>query len=230
MTKPQTDVGGRIILGDCLEVMRGMADSSVVMTLTDIPYDAVTATGQDRAKYTGQLRKLNKAGADELNFDVGDFLAEVERITEHSIYIFCGWGQLSNIAEQLKSKGWSVRICVWHKTNPSPMNGQHLWLNATEFCVFARKPKATFNATCKHNVWQYPAGRSKVHPTEKPLDMFKHLVNVSSNEGDVVFDPCLGSGTTAVAAKDLNRNYIGIEINPDYVKIAQDRLKQEILL
>jgi len=68
------------------------------------------------------------------------------------------------------------------------------------------------------------------HPSQKPIRLMRKLVAEFSNEGDTIFDPFAGSGTTLKAAKDLNRKYIGIEINPDYVKIAQDRLKQELLL
>lgn len=72
--------------------------------------------------------------------------------------------------------------------------------------------------------------RANHHPTVKPLKLMSYLIVLFSREGDIILDPFLGSGTTCVSAKNLNRNYIGIEINPDYVKIAQDRLKQEVLL
>lgn len=220
----------KIILGDCLEEMKKMADNSVDLTLTDIPYGEVSENGAERAKYGGQLRKLDKGDADVLGFDLSTFVSELDRVTNGSIYVFCGKEQFSQILSQLKGLGWSVRAGVWEKTNPTPMNGQHLWLSSVEMCVFARKAKATFNQSCKSSVWRFPNGSSKVHPTQKPLNLFKYLVQSSSSEGEIVFDPCLGSGTTALAARQLNRDYIGIEINPDYVKIAQERLKQEVLL
>ena len=68
------------------------------------------------------------------------------------------------------------------------------------------------------------------HPTQKPLSIVSKLIKVSSNENDIILDPFLGSGTTAVAAKQLKRNFIGIEISKKYCKIARDRLKQDILL
>ena len=220
----------KIICGDSLEVMRGFTDKQFDLVLTDIPYNAVNRTGVERAKYNGQLRRLDKQGADSLPVNLIGLIDELDRITKGSIYIFCGWQQIGSLLEQLQQRGWSTRLCVWEKTNPSPMNGQHLWLNASEFCVFARKPKATFNEVCAKNIWHYPAGSSKIHPTQKPLKLFKYLVQVSSNEGDYVLDPYLGSGTTTRACKDLNRNYIGIEINEAYVEIAKKRLAQEVLL
>ena len=78
-----------------------------------------------------------------------------------------------------------------------------------------KKPKAVFNEHCKNTVWRFPNGRSKLHPTEKNLRLFEYLIKVSSNENNIVFDPCIGSGTTAVACEKLNRKYIGFDINPD---------------
>lgn len=68
------------------------------------------------------------------------------------------------------------------------------------------------------------------HPSPKSIDACEYFLECFSDENDTILDPFLGSGTTAVAAKRLKRNYIGIELNPDYVKIAEQRLRQEILL
>lgn len=80
------------------------------------------------------------------------------------------------------------------------------------------------------NVFTYQPERGSKHPAAFPERLAKDHITSWSNEGDVVLDPFLGSGTTAKAAKDLNRDYIGIEINPDYCKIAEERLRQEVLL
>lgn len=194
-----------------------MENDSVDLLLTDIPYDGVN-------RKSNGLRNLDKRDADVITFDLDIFLNDVVRIVRGSGYIFCGWGQISNITNMLSNAGLSVRLCVWKKTNPSPMNGQHIWLSGAEFAVYFKKKNSTFNEHCKNCVWEFPCGRDKQHPTEKPLKLFEYLINVSSKENDIVFDPCLGSGTTAVAAKKLNRNYIGIELNPEYVKIAEQRI------
>jgi len=72
--------------------------------------------------------------------------------------------------------------------------------------------------------------RKGQHPTQKPLALFKYLIKTYTNEGDLVLDNCIGSGTTAVAAKQLKRNFIGIEISEKYCEIARQRLRQEILI
>lgn len=202
---------------DCLEVLRGLPDRSVDLVLTDIPYDGVNMASNG-------LRLLDRGNADTLTFDLERFVLELNRICSGSMYIFCGWGQISFLCESLKTLGWSTRIIVWEKTNPSPMNGEHIWLSGVEFAVFARQKGAVFNAHCRNAVLRYPSGSSKVHPTEKPIDLFADLLLVSSEEGGVVLDPCMGSGTAGVASAKYNRNFIGIELNPEYYKIAEKRI------
>lgn len=170
------------------------------------------------------LRNLDKRDADIFTMDMSTLVKEMVRVTRGSGYIFCGWGQVSEIVSIIKDLGISSRIIVWEKTNPSPMNGQSIWLSGIELAVYFKKKNATYNQRCKNVVVRFPCGRGKVHPTEKPLKLFKHFIEVSSNEGDIVFDPFLGSGTTAVGAKELKRKYIGIEISEEYCRIAQDRV------
>lgn len=213
---------------DCLgeRGMRMLPDKSIQLILTDIPYNEVSQNGAERAKYKGQIRKINKQHADILDFDLKEFLDECVRICSGSIYIFCGIEQVSYIFNYFKNKkkDFMVRQCIWRKTNPSPVNGQHMWLSAIENCIFAKRRKTIFNQHCKPSVWEYPVGRSKLCPTEKPLELFKYLIESSSNEGDIILDPCIGSGTTALAAKILNRYYIGFEKNAEQYKIAISRL------
>ncbi|MBT2759975.1 site-specific DNA-methyltransferase [Paenibacillus sp. ISL-20] len=202
----------KIYHGDCMRIMPKLPDGSMELILTDIPYGAVTQNGEERAKYGGQMRKLDKGLADIETFELNEFLQQLYRLSKGSIYIFCGIEQMSTVFSFFnEKKDMTARQCIWHKTNPSPVNGQHYWIHSIENCVFAKKRKTTFNQHCKHNVWDFPVGRSKIHPTEKPLKLFEYIIESSSNEEDTVFDPCSGSATTAVASKNLNRKYICIE-------------------
>ena len=81
-----------------------------------------------------------------------------------------------------------------------------------------------FNGFCENTVLRFPCGRNRLHPTQKPEKLIEKLVEMSSNQGDVVFDPCMGSGTTCVAAKNLGRKYIGFELDEKYFEIAKQRL------
>ena len=162
---------------DCIKHMERMENNSIQLILTDIPYGEVSKNGEERAKYSGQLRKIDKGIADELNFDLLVFLRECHRISKGSIYIFCGIEQVSTVFSYFKGKkDCMVRQCVWKKTNPAPSNGQHMWLSSMENCIFVKKRKTVFNESCKSSVFEFPTGRSKIHPTEKPLSLFTKLL------------------------------------------------------
>jgi DNA modification methylase len=128
-----------------------------------------------------------------------------------------------------EDKNCNVDLLVWHKTNPIP-TCNNKYLSDLEYCVFARESNTKLNGTyeTKSKVWTSPANVADKdlfdHPTIKPLEFVKnHIIN-STKEGDIVLDCFCGSGTTLVAAKELNRHYLGFEINPEYHKIAVDRL------
>jgi len=209
----------QIIEGDCLEVMRELPDKSVDMILTDIPY-------AEANRESNGLRCLDKQEADVQTFVLSDFLQECNRVCKGSFYVFCGFQQLSEIDGYFRQHDISRRCIVWEKTNPSPMNAKTIWLSGIEVCVYGKKSGATFNGFYKNTVLRYPSGSSKVHPTEKPLRMFEDLISISSNAGDIILDPCLGSGTTAIAAHNTGRFFIGIEKEPKYVEIARKRLER----
>ena len=101
---------------DCMNVLPSLADGSISLTLTDIPYDEVN-------RKSAGLRNLDKSHADIITFPLDDFIDEVVRVTSGSIYIFCGSVQVSHIRNRLIEHKLSVRHCIWEKTNPSPMNG-----------------------------------------------------------------------------------------------------------
>ena len=213
----------KIHQGDCMKLMQEIPDGCIDMVLTDIPYGEVN-------RESNGLRNLNKEQADILIFDLNIFLHSLLRVCSGSYYIFCGIEQVSLIRRFFVCHGLSTRLCIWEKTNPSPMNGQHLWLSGVECCVYGKKKKASFNEHCKNTVWRFPNGRGKQHPTEKPIKLFEYLVGVSSNanKGDIILDPCMGSGTTAIACINTNRNFIGIEKEQKYVDIANRRVLDAI--
>lgn len=206
--------------GDCIGYMKKMEKKSIDLLLTDIPYNEVN-------RKSNGLRNLDKKDADGAEFNLEEALNEFMRVTKGSIYVFCGIEQVSFIKKTFRENGLSTRLVVWEKTNPSPMNGDKVWLSSVECCVFGKFPKATFNEHCKSSVLRFSCGKSKVHPTEKPLKLFTKIVEVSSNEGDIVFDPFMGSGTAGVAALDLNRKFIGCELNEEYFNIAKNRIEEE---
>lgn len=208
-----------LMQGDCLELMKQLPDGSVDLTLTDIPYDAANRSDNG-------LRNLNKENADVLTFRIKDFLDEVYRITSNTAIVFCGKEQFSEIYAYFAERKGTVRPVVWEKSNPSPMNGQHIYLSGVELAVWFKKSGAkTFNAHCKNTVFKHPSGRSKYHPTEKNHKLLEELILDNSNEGQTVFDPCMGSGSHGIVAIKNNRNFIGMELDPQYFEIAKKRIE-----
>jgi len=213
----------KLFNNDCMDVMSKMPDNCINLTLTDIPYNKVN-------RDSNGLRELDKGTADVMQFDLNEFLNEVYRITESTIIIFCGKEQLSPIhkyfAEKQAKHLGTVRQLIWEKTNSSPMNGQYIYLSGIENAVWFKKRGGTFNAHCKNTVFKYPCGRSKLHPTEKNHELLKELILDNSNENDIVFDPCSGSGSHLLVAAQSNRNFIGVELNEEYYKISRERLRE----
>lgn len=208
----------QLMQGDCLERMKEIPDGSVDMVLTDIPYSAAS-------RDSNGLRNLDKGKADILTFDIGLFLNECKRVSKGYVIIFCGKEQFSDIYSFFAKEKGTVRPIIWEKSNPSPMNGQHIYLSGVEMAVwFKRSGHKTFNAHCKNSVFKFPNGRSKNHPTEKNMLLWESILMDCTNEGDVILDPCAGSGTTGVACVNLNRNFIGIELDENYFNIAKDRI------
>lgn len=218
-------IKNKVYNGDCMEFMKQMGANSVKLTLTDIPYAEVN-------RASNGLRKLDKSTADEQTFDLNDFLNEVYRVTEGTIIIFCGMNQFSTLreffAEKQAAKEGTVRQLIWKKTNPSPMNGQYIYLSGIENALWFKKKGGTFNARCKNTVFEYPCGRSKMHPTEKNHKLLEELIQDNSNPGDLVFDPCAGSGSHLLVARDNGRDFIGVELDEGYFKLAEDRLSGAI--
>lgn len=211
----------KIYNADCMDIMKNMESNLVDITVTDIPYDECNRSSNG-------LRNLDKEVADVMTFNLLEFLEEVYRVTNGTIIIFCGTEQFSFIhkffSEKQAKKLGTVRQLIWEKSNPSPMNGQYIYLSGIENAVWFKKKGSTFNAKCKNTVFRYPCGRSKLHPTEKNHALIREIILDNSKECDVVFDPCCGSGSHCYVAKECNRNFIGIELNVQYFNIAQQRL------
>ena len=209
-----------LINGDCIKELDNVPNGRLL--LTDIPY------GEVNRKSNG-LRNLDKEYADEETFDLYDFLKIIYEKSDIFV-IFCGNEQYSEIyrffsGKQKEHKG-TVRQIIWAKTNPSTMNGEYVYLSGTENAVWFKKSgTGKLNSKCKKNYFIYPTGRSKYHPTEKNHNLLKDIILDNTNEGDIVIDCCMGSGSTGVVCKDTGREFIGIEINENYYKIAKERLE-----
>jgi site-specific DNA-methyltransferase (adenine-specific) len=212
--------GITIYHGDCREVLPSVPACQLV--LTDPPYNEVN-------RESAGLRNLDRGSADSLPIEIPSLADLLAESCLGSLYVWCGTEQVSEWKRMFVALGWSVRQCIWRKSNPSPMNGEHIWLSAFENCIFAKRSGAIFNAFCAPPIWDGPTEPDSGHPCAKPIWLFSALIKASTNEGQAVLDPFMGSGTTLRAAKDLGRKAIGIEIEEKYCEIAAKRLSQEVL-
>ena len=216
----------KVICGDCLKVLKEIPDKSVDLVLTDPPYGISQKSGGFKGKELefGEWDEFSDKQMEEL-------LEEIVRMARGSVFMFCSAEQLSGIIKRFKEEGFLVRQLIWYKPTAFSMNADKMYMWATENVVWAKRSRALFNPRLKSNLFicNTEPNNTRQHRTQKPLELIKEFVIDSTKERDLVLDPFLGSGTTAVAAKQLNRNFIGIEINPDYCDIARERLRQDTL-
>lgn len=206
--------------------MKSFPDESIDLVLTDPPYgisrESYFHTMKDRPQRTG----MNFGNWDNSK-DTQKALPEIERVLKPI-------GALLLFYDQLKLHEVSImnpRRCIyWKKTNPLPLQQNPFPLSAVECILYSTKSKTgTYNGINQHNWFEChsPLPFQRLHPTQKPLELIKWLINLFSNENDVVLDPFVGSGTTCVASQKLGRKWIGIDINPEYCEMAKKRLMRE---
>lgn len=192
---------------DCIEALKEMPDNSVDLVVTDPPYGMSFQSNYRKDKH-------KKIEGDEY-FPV-EIVWELFRIARKGVYIFCRW---DNMMELPKPKS----CLAWVKNNWSMGDLQHEHGRQWEACLFYPQEGHEFIKRIPDVIYADRTG-NELHPTQKPVKLIKQII--SANVGQVVCDPFLGSGTTAVACKQLGRDFIGFEIDKEYCEIAKKRLEQ----
>ena len=247
------DFINKIICGNCLDILKQIPDGSIDLVLTDPPY-GISQKNLKIDRTSIQNRSLKRSGkrSKELNYDFGEWdhfenrdellswteqwVKECFRVLKESgnFVSFFAKDSISHFEDILSKYGHVRQTIVWHKTNPVPQIFKVGFMSSVEFLSWATKQKGakhTFNYQLgqHHNFIETPIcmGKERTpHPTQKPIKAVQWLVEYLSNEGDIVLDPFSGAGTFAVIAKSLGRNFIGIEVNPEYCQWAEERLKK----
>jgi len=223
---------------DAIDGLKRLDDNSVDLVVTDPPYN-IAATNRLTMKSGTPMSTMKAWGAwDHLHpFDydllIGRLISECYRVLKPggALYMFSAREHNGHFIRQAVARGFTYRNqLIMVKKNPLPSLSKSNWRSAFEVCLYVTKGKPSgFNflsqAECK-NVFHYAnAVLSTPHPTEKPLPFIRLIVEANSKVGDLVLDPFMGSGTTAVAAKELGRDFIGFELREDYIAMANQRLK-----
>ncbi len=231
----------KLILGDCLVELKKFEAESVDLIFADPPYNL--SGDSYLTVHSGKPVKLNKGDWDKID-NIHEFnlkwIKECIRVLKPYGTIWIS-GTLHNhpsIGMALKQLGlWIINDVIWYKPNATPLLSRNRLAPSTEIIwVASKNKKYYFNYNLAkeinkgkqmRNLWIINAKRHKTpHPTEKPEELLERIILLGSNRGDVVLDPFMGSGTTGVVAKRYDRNFIGIEINPEYFKWAKERIEK----
>ncbi len=220
-----------IINDDCLNYLPKIDDKSIDLILTDPPYEISNYSTGDI--HLPNRKKLNNDIADwDKTFNPENYVHEFMRVLKDdgNMFIFTSYNLIGKWHSLLDSKFDTFQIFIWHKTNPPPKIYKNGFLNSCEMiiCLWNKKHKWNFIGQKEmHNFFESPIcmGKERLeHPTQKPLKILKHLIEIATNKGDIVLDPFSGVGSTEVACKQLKRKCISIEVNKKYHKLAKQRL------
>ena len=230
--------------GDCLEVMKNIPDKSVDLVLTDPPY-GTTACKWDSViplePMWKELKRIIKKNGAIVLFGAEPFSSTL-RISNKDYKYDWIWEKNTG-TNFLHAKRMPIRFTEnihvfiegssWYypqkTTGHAPTNSG---VGRNTGNVYSGNSKVNYKGgdttRFPKNIIEFKSVNNykRVHPTEKPVDLMEYLIKTYSNEGDVVLDFCAGSGTTGVAAKNLNRDFIGIEMDEGYFKVAQERIEK----
>lgn len=229
----------KLLKGDALEILKELDPKYADLIFADPPYNL---SGENYLTCkSGKIAKCDKGSWDQIK-NIHEFnrkwVEECVRVLKYDGTIWIS-GTLHNhpsigvILKQLNL--WIINDIIWFKPNAPPLIQKNRFVPSTELIWVASKSKRYYfnydvavklsNGKQMRNLWEIPAERHKTpHPTEKPEKLLERIILIGSKEGDTILDPFMGSGTTGVVAKRLNRNFIGIEIDEKYYDIAQTRI------
>ena len=226
----------KIHQGDALHKLKEIKDKSVDLVIIDPPYLIENTKAGGKSPLAKSIQGINNQ-IKEHNITNGynlEILKELLRVMKKTnIYIWCNHKQIPEYLDFFVTKNnCSFDILIWNKTNAMPLFNNK-YLTDKEYCLYFRK-----GAFCNPNNYQdaktvfYQPINVKdkklwKHPTIKPLNIIETLIKNSSKENEIVLDCFIGSGTTAVASIKTNRNFIGIELEEEYVNIASQRIQKQ---
>ena len=221
----------KLICGDCMEQLKNFADNSIDLIVTDPPY-RTTSRGnclgggmfKKKINLKGQVFAYN-------NIDCTEYAPEFYRVLKDGghCYVMTNHVNLVNILNVFINSGFHfIKSLIWDKQNK--IVGTY-YMSQFEYILFFRKGRGVkINHCGTSDILSVPNKKTKdengknYHDTEKPIELMKILIDNSSKENDIVLDPFMGIGSAGIACKELNRRFIGIEIDKNYFDIAEKRI------
>jgi DNA modification methylase len=243
-----------VIQGDCIEELKKIPDNSIDLIFADPPYNMQLENALYRpnnTKVDGVCDQWDKFGSfSEYDDFCTAWLKECKRILKDTgtIWVIGSYHNIFRVGNIMLNLGyWILNDVTWHKTNPMPNFMGTRFTNATETLLWCSRKKENKKYTFNHKIMKrYNGGKQmtsvwqiglcigeerlkgengkKAHSTQKPEELLKRVILSATKRGDVVLDPFFGTGTTGAVAKKLKRNYIGIERETEYIKLAENRI------
>ena len=215
-------------LGDCLEILKTIPSESIDCLVTDPPYKIITG-GDSNGKNSVRPKGILKGNRELMKTipKFSDWLPEMFRVLKDGSqnYVMVNSSNLLKMANEIEKTGFKIQnFLIWQKNNCTP---SQFYMKNCEYTLFFRKGKSKYINDIGGSKTVHSFNNiigNKLHPTEKPIDLMEFYIRNSTNENDIVLDPFMGSGTTMVACKNLNRKGIGIEKEQMYFDIATKRL------
>ena len=221
-----------LLKGDCLELLKTLENESVDALITDPPYNIAR---------DNNFTSMGRAGIDFGDWDKGFNLISwlpiaIEKLKKGgNIIIFTSWKNTTPIIKELEKINCEAKDMIRvEKSNPMPRNRDRRFVTDYEIAIWAVKKGAKWTFNRKSETYERPLIKTRVtpksekvekgHPTQKNIETMEWIIERLSNERDVVLDPFMGSGTTGVACQNLNRRFIGYELDIDYYAMAKNRL------
>ena len=215
-----------IYCGDCLNYMKKIPSESIDLIVTDPPYLMDFQSGHRKRKY-------NKIKNDTIQNEklISEYFEHCYRILKNdtAIYCFCSWHHIDIFKQEFEKYFKLKNIIIWQKNNTSMGDLKGSYAPKYEMVLFGHKGRRLLNGFRYPDILEFKRTNNKLHPTEKPVDLLELFIKQSSDINDVVFDGFMGSGSTGVACINTHRKFIGCELDENYFKIAEQRLKNTII-
>lgn len=226
---------------DCVDGMDGLIQSGIEVDLivADPPYVISRGSNFHTMKDRKNARTGTAFGKWDEEFDNNDWIKRSFSVLKDggSLVAFNDFKKVSDIITIATKAGFEFKdVIAWEKTNPMPRNRDRRYVPSLEIMIwFVKKKKAkwTFNrqdSSYQSPVMRYPSESGgafkRYHPTQKPVKLIEEIIKIHSNPGDLVLDPFMGSGTTAISAFNTGRRYVGFELDEKYFKILTSRIAE----